>query len=133
MGYDSSSLTAAGEGTAILIDLNGIFWILKNSLYVPKLNSNLVALSQLASQITTKTMDDRVNVFLDNSMTPSFSCPTKSKVLERMVNYGLDASQQEGTNYGIKGWAMSTTKKPKCSFQPSWLKGRSEMNVLRVS
>ncbi|MBW0557740.1 hypothetical protein O181_097455 [Austropuccinia psidii MF-1] len=133
MGYDSSSLTAVGEGTAMLIDLNEICWILKNSLYVPKLNTKIVALSQLASQITIKTTDDNVSAFLDNSITPSFACPTKSKVLERRVNYALDASQQEGTNYDIKGWAISTTKKPRRSFQPTWLQGRSAMSGLRVS
>ncbi|MBW0523615.1 hypothetical protein O181_063330 [Austropuccinia psidii MF-1] len=53
-GCDSSSLTEIGKVTAKLIDQNGVCWTLKNLLYVPKLNTNLVALSQLASQITIK-------------------------------------------------------------------------------
>ncbi|MBW0483825.1 hypothetical protein O181_023540 [Austropuccinia psidii MF-1] len=85
MGCDSSSLTAIGKGTAKLINQNGVCWTLKNSLYVPKLNTNLVALSQLASQIILKSTDENVKVFLNNATTPLILCPTRSKVLETKV------------------------------------------------
>ncbi|MBW0560109.1 hypothetical protein O181_099824 [Austropuccinia psidii MF-1] len=88
-GCDSSSLTAIGKGTAKLIDLNGVCWTLKNSLYVPKLNTNLVVLLQLASQITIKSTGENVNVFLNDATTPSFLCPTRSKVLETKVKLGI--------------------------------------------
>ncbi|MBW0487248.1 hypothetical protein O181_026963, partial [Austropuccinia psidii MF-1] len=88
-GCDSSSLTAIGKGTAKLIDRNGVCWTLKNSLYVPKLNTNLVALSQLASQVIIKSTGENVNVFLDEATTPSFQCPSKTKVLETKVKLGI--------------------------------------------
>ncbi|MBW0480414.1 hypothetical protein O181_020129 [Austropuccinia psidii MF-1] len=87
-GCDSSSLTAIGKGTAKLIDQNGVCWTLENLSYVPKLNTNLVALSQLASQITIKSTGENVNVFLNNAATPSFVCPTKNKVLETRIKLG---------------------------------------------
>ncbi|MBW0552306.1 hypothetical protein O181_092021 [Austropuccinia psidii MF-1] len=89
MGCDSSSLTAIGKGTAKLIDRNGVCWTLKNSLYVPKLNTHLVALSQLASQINIKSTGENLNVFLNNVTTPSFLCPTRRKVLETKVKLGM--------------------------------------------
>ncbi|MBW0564191.1 hypothetical protein O181_103906 [Austropuccinia psidii MF-1] len=88
-GCDSSSLTAIRKGTAKLIDLNGVCWTLKNSLYVPKLNTNLGALSQLSSQVTIKSTGENMNVFLNNATAPSFQCPSKSKVLETKVKLGI--------------------------------------------
>ncbi|MBW0504744.1 hypothetical protein O181_044459 [Austropuccinia psidii MF-1] len=87
-GCYSSSLTAVGKGNARLIHQKIICWTLRNSLYVPKLNTNLVALSQLASQITIELTDENFNVFLNDSTTPSFSCLTKIKVLETRVKLG---------------------------------------------
>ncbi|MBW0483301.1 hypothetical protein O181_023016 [Austropuccinia psidii MF-1] len=87
-GCDSSSLTAIGKGTAKLIDRNGLCWTLKTLLYVPKLNNNLVALSQLASQITLKATAENMKVFPNNATTPLFLCPTRSKVLETKVKLG---------------------------------------------
>ncbi|MBW0548569.1 hypothetical protein O181_088284 [Austropuccinia psidii MF-1] len=88
-GCNSSSLTEIGKGTAKGIDQNGICWTLKNSLYVPGLKTNLVALSQLASQITIKSTGENVDVFPNNETTPSFLFPTKNKVLETKVKLGI--------------------------------------------
>ncbi|MBW0564733.1 hypothetical protein O181_104448 [Austropuccinia psidii MF-1] len=88
-GCDFSSLMAIGKGTAKPIDRNRVCWTLKNLLYAPKLNTNLVALSQLALQITIKSTGENVNVFLNNAGTPSFLCPTKRKVLETKVKLGI--------------------------------------------
>ncbi|MBW0473124.1 hypothetical protein O181_012839 [Austropuccinia psidii MF-1] len=88
-GCDSSSLTAIRKGTAKLIDRNGVCWTLKNLLYVPKLNTNLVALSQLASQVTIKSTGKNMNVSLNDATTPSFQCPSKMKVLETKVKLGI--------------------------------------------
>ncbi|MBW0540999.1 hypothetical protein O181_080714, partial [Austropuccinia psidii MF-1] len=104
MRCNSSSLTAIGKGTARLIDRNRICWTLKNVLYVPKLNTNLVALSQLASPITLKSTNENVEVFLDNAPTPSFLCPTKSKVLEtKMKLYGQCLSARNQLWHQILG------------------------------
>ncbi|MBW0559536.1 hypothetical protein O181_099251 [Austropuccinia psidii MF-1] len=88
-GCNSSSLREIGKGTAKPIDQNGVCWTLKNSLYVPGLKTNLVALSQLASQITIKSTGENVDVFLNNATTPSFLFPTKNKVLETKVKLGI--------------------------------------------
>ncbi|MBW0500541.1 hypothetical protein O181_040256 [Austropuccinia psidii MF-1] len=87
-GCDSSSLTAIGKGTAKTIDQNGVCWTLKNSLYVPKLNTTLVDLLQLTSKITIKSTGENVNVFLNDATTPSFLC-ARSKVLETKVKIGI--------------------------------------------
>ncbi|MBW0495365.1 hypothetical protein O181_035080 [Austropuccinia psidii MF-1] len=81
-GYDSSSLIVVGKGTSRPMDQNGQFWTLKNSLYLLNLNTNLVALSQLASQINIKSNNKNVSVFLNETMNPSFNSSRKRKVLE---------------------------------------------------
>ncbi|MBW0582486.1 hypothetical protein O181_122201 [Austropuccinia psidii MF-1] len=85
MGFDSSSLAAIRREMARLVDCNGVTWMLNNSLYVPKLNTNLVALSQLASQITIQSKNGYSNIFLNNEAKSSFFCPMASRVVETKI------------------------------------------------
>ncbi|MBW0538164.1 hypothetical protein O181_077879 [Austropuccinia psidii MF-1] len=84
-GCGKSSLKAAGEGTAKLMEKNGKIWSLENCLYVPDLKTNLVALSQLAKQIPIQNEDNNYKVFLNNANTPAFTCATNSGIIETCV------------------------------------------------
>ncbi|MBW0495210.1 hypothetical protein O181_034925 [Austropuccinia psidii MF-1] len=66
-GCDKSMLSAAGEGT------------------VPKLTTNLVALSRLAREITIKNQGSMYEIFLNSYKKPAFLCATNSGILETRV------------------------------------------------
>ncbi|MBW0485649.1 hypothetical protein O181_025364 [Austropuccinia psidii MF-1] len=126
-GCDKSSLKAPGEGTAKLMDKNGKIWSLKNCLYVPDLMTNLVALSQLAKQITIKNEDNNYKVFLNNANMPAFTCATNSGILETCVTlprsrslYTTDKKWQNRLGHmheeGIRRLIMSFRKKEVCEI-----------------
>ncbi|MBW0504456.1 hypothetical protein O181_044171 [Austropuccinia psidii MF-1] len=85
-GCDKSTLISQGRGLEKIMDWLGNLWLLPNSLYVPDLTTNLLALSSIAKNKTqiNKTASHFV-VYLDKNNKPSFVCPITSNILENQV------------------------------------------------
>ncbi|MBW0521938.1 hypothetical protein O181_061653, partial [Austropuccinia psidii MF-1] len=76
-----------GRGLAKNFDRLGNLWLLPNSLYVPDLTTNLLALSTIAKEDTQiKKLKSQFEIYLDNNTHPSFICPISSGVLETQIN-----------------------------------------------
>ncbi|MBW0541263.1 hypothetical protein O181_080978 [Austropuccinia psidii MF-1] len=85
-GCDKSTLISQGRGLEKVMDWLGNLWLLPNSLYVPDLTTNLLALSSIARNKTQiKKTTSHFEVYLDNKHKPSFFCPITSKILENHV------------------------------------------------
>ncbi|MBW0552004.1 hypothetical protein O181_091719 [Austropuccinia psidii MF-1] len=90
-GCDKSTLKSQGKGLAKIIDRLGNLWLLPNSLYVPDLTTNLLALSNKAKNETRiKKTTSHFEIYLDNNNKPSFICPNTSNVLEAQVKLSND-------------------------------------------
>ncbi|MBW0551687.1 hypothetical protein O181_091402, partial [Austropuccinia psidii MF-1] len=86
-GCDKSILVSKGQGLAKIFDRLGNLWLLPNSLYVPELTTNLLALSAIAKNETRiKRTTSQFEIYLDNYSNPSFICPISSSVLETQIN-----------------------------------------------
>ncbi|MBW0515564.1 hypothetical protein O181_055279 [Austropuccinia psidii MF-1] len=85
-GCSKSNLTSQGMGLAKIVDLLGNLWLLPNSLYVPDLTTNLLALSSIAKNKTQiKKTTSYFEIYIDNNDKPSFICPVTSGILETHV------------------------------------------------
>ncbi|MBW0536646.1 hypothetical protein O181_076361 [Austropuccinia psidii MF-1] len=85
-GCGKSNLTSQGTGLAKIIDRLGNLWLLPNSLYVPDLTTNLLALSSIAKNKTRiKKTTSYFEVYIDNNNKPSFVCPVTSGILETRI------------------------------------------------
>ncbi|MBW0537074.1 hypothetical protein O181_076789, partial [Austropuccinia psidii MF-1] len=81
-----SNLTSQGTGLAKMVDCLGNLWLLPNSLYVPDLTTNLLALSSIAKNKTRiKKTTSYFEVYIDNNDKPSFICPVTSGILETRI------------------------------------------------
>ncbi|MBW0510313.1 hypothetical protein O181_050028 [Austropuccinia psidii MF-1] len=99
-GCGKSSLTAQGKGLATIVDRLGNLWLLPNSLYVPDLTTNLLALSNIAKKETRiKRTTSFFEVYLDDNNRPSFICPVTSGILETQIKF----SDSRCLNTQIKG------------------------------
>ncbi|MBW0524416.1 hypothetical protein O181_064131 [Austropuccinia psidii MF-1] len=82
-GCDKSTLVSKGRGLAKIGDRLGNLWLLPNSLYVPELTTNLLALSAITKNETRiKRTRSHFEIYLDNHVNPSFICLTSSSILE---------------------------------------------------
>ncbi|MBW0576078.1 hypothetical protein O181_115793, partial [Austropuccinia psidii MF-1] len=85
-GCDKSSLTSQGRGLEKIYDRIGNLWLLPNSLYVPDLTTNLLALSIITKTETQiKRTSSKFEIYLDNNIKDSFIFPTSSNVLETQI------------------------------------------------
>ncbi|MBW0558315.1 hypothetical protein O181_098030 [Austropuccinia psidii MF-1] len=85
-GCGKSNLTSQGTGLAKIVDRLGNLWLLPNSLYVPDLTTNLLALSSIAKNETRiKKTTSYFEVYTDNNDKPSFICPNTSGILETRI------------------------------------------------
>ncbi|MBW0487576.1 hypothetical protein O181_027291 [Austropuccinia psidii MF-1] len=86
-GCGKSALISKGKGLAEIFDQMGSLWPLSNSLYVPELTTNLLALSSIAkNQTRIKKTISQYEIHLDNNKEPSFICPISSSILETHIN-----------------------------------------------
>ncbi|MBW0484237.1 hypothetical protein O181_023952 [Austropuccinia psidii MF-1] len=86
-GCDKSVLTSQGRGLAKIYDRLGNLWLLPNSLYVPDLTTNLLALSTIAKlKHESREPLQHFEAYLENNDKPSFVCPTSSGILETQIN-----------------------------------------------
>ncbi|MBW0542367.1 hypothetical protein O181_082082 [Austropuccinia psidii MF-1] len=85
-GCDRSTLVSKGQGLAKSYDRLGNLWLLPNSLYIPELTINLLALSAIVKNETLiKRTSSQLEIYLDNKSEPFFICPTSSSVLETQI------------------------------------------------
>ncbi|MBW0576843.1 hypothetical protein O181_116558, partial [Austropuccinia psidii MF-1] len=86
-GCNKSTLISQGKVLAKIYDRLGNLWLLPNSLYVPDLTTNLLALSSIAKNETRiKKTISQFEIYLDNNTKPSFVCPISSGILETSIN-----------------------------------------------
>ncbi|MBW0556530.1 hypothetical protein O181_096245 [Austropuccinia psidii MF-1] len=87
-GCEQSTLTTRGKGLAKLYDKLGSWWLLPNSLYVPELTANLLALSTIAQNKTQiRRAKSQFEIFTDRNTKPPFICQISSGVLETQINF----------------------------------------------
>ncbi|MBW0574801.1 hypothetical protein O181_114516, partial [Austropuccinia psidii MF-1] len=85
-GCDKSTLTSQGRGLEKIYERIGNLWLLPNSLYVPDLTTNLLALSIIAKTKTRiKTTPSRFEIYLGNNFKPLFVFPISSNILETQI------------------------------------------------
>ncbi|MBW0507755.1 hypothetical protein O181_047470 [Austropuccinia psidii MF-1] len=149
-GCDKSTLISQGRGLGKIMDRLGNIWLLTNSLYVPDLTANLLALSSIAKNKTQiKKTTSHFEVYLHNNNKPSFFCPVTNNILETHVrlsnfhclntqgkevvvneeNLPLLPSQQQLTKDIIKTFAIPTqTLEEEIQINPNTEDGSSSDN-----
>ncbi|MBW0558335.1 hypothetical protein O181_098050, partial [Austropuccinia psidii MF-1] len=102
-GCNRSSLKAEAVGTARITDRQGKTWILRNSLYVPALTTNLLSLTNLAaSETRIKKEKGHHEVYLDQETKPGFICSITNSVLETKIR--LPTNQCYHTKHNNQPW-----------------------------
>ncbi|MBW0537778.1 hypothetical protein O181_077493, partial [Austropuccinia psidii MF-1] len=102
-GCNSSSLKAEAIGTVKITDRKGKTWILRNSLYVPALTTNLLSLTNLAaSETRIKKEKGHHEVYLDQESKPAFICSITNSVLETKIR--LPTNQCYHTKLNDQPW-----------------------------
>ncbi|MBW0505199.1 hypothetical protein O181_044914 [Austropuccinia psidii MF-1] len=97
-GCDKCTLSATETGTAKVLDRNGEMWTLNDCLYVPGLTENLIALLQLAEEITIKRLGKKSEVYLNKEAKPEFVCNVTSGILEARIAMSREAKRLNTVN-----------------------------------
>ncbi|MBW0531557.1 hypothetical protein O181_071272 [Austropuccinia psidii MF-1] len=105
-GCDKSTLTSQGKGLAKIVDCLGNLRLLPNSLYVPNLMTNVLALSSIAKNKTQiRRTASFFKIYLDNNNKTSFICPITSCILETHIklshSHCLNTQTKKVVIYGI--------------------------------
>ncbi|MBW0477146.1 hypothetical protein O181_016861 [Austropuccinia psidii MF-1] len=85
-GCDKFTLISQGKGLAKIVDCLGNLWLLPNSLDVPNLTTNLLALSSIAkNERRIRRTSSFFEIYLDENNKPSLICPITSGILENHI------------------------------------------------